>query len=145
MNKNRIVLFLSILISIFLISGCNKNNQSEDVVNDGLVINSISIGLGGELNKTLVTYNINIWNKTRKTILIKSVEPILPEDLKQRLTDDRIINDKNKMVNGTSGEIITGSFYLNTQGLDKQGIEALNIKFDKFRIITEQEIGLETH
>jgi|GEM_PF-4410911 len=30
---------------------------------------------------------------------------------------------------------------MDTQGLDKQGIIELNIKLDKFRVTTEQDIG----
>ncbi|MNH46922.1 hypothetical protein D3C79_1099230 [compost metagenome] len=56
-----------------------------------------------------------------------------------------MINEVNRSINGSASEIFTGSFELNTQGLDKQAIEKLNIKLDKFRIITEQELGLETH
>jgi len=133
-----------IIICTFLISACSKSSQ-DDVVDDGLVINSISIGLGGEPDKTLVTYNFNIWNKTRNTILIKSIEPILSENLQQRLLDNEIKNEINRTINGSTSEIFTGSFQLNTQGLEKQAIEKLNIKLEKFRIITEQELGLETH
>ncbi|MNS99285.1 hypothetical protein D3C72_1336840 [compost metagenome] len=122
-----------------------SNNQSENVVDEGLVINSISFGLGGELDNTLVTYNFNIWNKTRKAILIKSIEPIINEPLKQRVIDSKLILEVNKTINGTSSEIFTGSFSLNTKGIDKQGIENLNIQLQKFRIITEQVLGIEAN
>ncbi|WP_054025071.1 hypothetical protein [Bacillus sp. FJAT-28004] len=137
------ILLTSILILILI--GCSKNNPPEDVVDDGLVINSISFGLGGDLNKTLVSYNFNLWNKTRKAILIKTVEPILSDDLRKRLEDNELINEINKTINGSSSEVISGSFYLNTQGLDKQGIEKLNIELKEFRINSEQKIGIETH
>ncbi|MNE86925.1 hypothetical protein D3C80_1840630 [compost metagenome] len=122
-----------------------SNNQSENVVDEGLVINSISFVLGGELDNTLVTYNFNIWNKTRKAILIKSIEPIINEPLKQRVIDSKLILEVNKTINGTSSENFTGSFSLNTKGIDKQGIENLNIQLQKFRIITEQVLGIEVN
>ncbi|MNH96458.1 hypothetical protein D3C73_491250 [compost metagenome] len=122
-----------------------SNNQSENVVDEGLVINSISFVLGGELDNTLVTYNFNIWNKTRKAILIKSIEPIINEPLKQRVIDSKLILEVNKTINGTSSENFTGSFSLNTKGIDKQGIENLNIQLQKFRIITEQVLGIEAN
>jgi len=137
-------LIFFIIICTLPISACSKSSQA-DVVNDGLVINAISFGLGGEPNKTLVTYNFNIWNKTRNTVLIRSIEPVLSDALQQRLIDSEMINEVNRTINGSASEIFTGSFELNTQGLDKQAIEKLNIKLDKFRIITEQELGLETH
>lgn len=137
------ILLLSVLFSFFI--GCSNINQPQDVVDDGLVINSITFGLGGDLNKTLVSYNFNLWNKTKKAILIRSVEPILSDDLRKRLEDSELINEINKTINGSSSEVISGSFFLNTQGLDKQGIKKLNIELKKFKIISEQEIGIETH
>ncbi|MNN51134.1 hypothetical protein D3C81_1657540 [compost metagenome] len=136
-------LFL-IFICMYMLCSCS-NNQSENVVDEGLVINSISFGLGGELDNTLVTYNFNIWNKTRKAILIKSIEPIINEPLKQRVIDSKLILEVNKTINGTSSENFTGSFSLNTKGIDKQGIENLNIQLQKFRIITEQVLGIEAN
>ncbi|MNU83358.1 hypothetical protein D3C71_730570 [compost metagenome] len=136
-------LFL-IFICMYMLCSCS-NNQSENVVDEGLVINSISFGLGGELDNTLVTYNFNIWNKTRKAILIKSIEPIINETLKQRVIDSKLILEVNKTINGTSSENFTGSFSLNTKGIDKQGIENLNIQLQKFRIITEQVLGIEVN
>ncbi|MNX56850.1 hypothetical protein D3C86_876540 [compost metagenome] len=136
-------LFL-IFICMYMLCSCS-NNQSENVVDEGLVINSISFGLGGELDNTLVTYNFNIWNKTSKAILIKSIEPIINETLKQRVIDSKLILEVNKTINGTSSENFTGSFSLNTKGIDKQGIENLNIQLQKFRIITEQVLGIEVN
>lgn len=86
------------IICTFLVSACSKKNQT-NVVDDGLVINSISFGLGGEPDKTLVTYNFNIWNKTRKSILIQSIEPILSEDIHQMLLDNGIKIEVNKTIN----------------------------------------------
>ncbi|MBP2898940.1 hypothetical protein J8340_23400 [Escherichia coli] len=47
----------------------------------------------------------------------------------------------NKKINENASEEISGSFYLDTQGLDKEEILNLNITLDKFRITTEQVIG----
>ncbi|MBB6635295.1 hypothetical protein [Cohnella thailandensis] len=142
MSRFMQILLLSILFSILI--GCSNINQSKDVVDDSLVINSISVGFGGDLNKTLVSYNFNLWNKTKKAIFIMTVEPILSDDLRKRLENSELINEINKTINGSSSEVISGSFSLNTQGLDKQGIEKLNIELKKFKIISEQEIGIET-
>lgn len=143
MRRFKLVLLLSILFSFII--GCSDINQPQDIVDDGLVINSITFSLGGDLDKTLVSYNFNLWNKTKKAILIKSVEPILSDDLRERVGDSELINEVNETINGSSSEVISGSFFLNTQGLDKQGIEKLNIELKKFKIISEQEIGIETH
>lgn len=140
----RFLSLVLIFICMYMLCSCS-NNQSENVVDEGLVINSISFGLGGELDNTLVTYNFNIWNKTRKAILIKSIEPIINETLKQRVIDSKLILEVNRTINGTSSENFTGSFSLNTKGIDKQGLENLNIQLQKFRIITEQELGIEAN
>ncbi|KOP67288.1 hypothetical protein AMS62_20085 [Bacillus sp. FJAT-18019] len=136
------ILLLTILFSFFI--GCSNINQPQDVVDDGLVISSITFGLGGDLDRTLVSYNFNLWNKTKKAILIRSVEPILSDDLRKRL-DSELKADISITIDGSSSEVISSSFFINTQGLDKQEIKKLNIELKNFKIITEQEIGIETH
>ncbi|KOR90313.1 hypothetical protein [Paenibacillus solani] len=143
MRRRILILLLSILFSFSI--GCSNINQPKDVGDDGLVIGSITFGLGGDLDKTLVSYNFNLWNKTKKAILIKSVEPILSDDFRKRVEDSELINEVNKTINESSLEVISGSFFINTQGLDKHGIKKLNIELKKFKIISEQEIGNETH
>lgn len=141
----RLTQILICLILIVIIIGCNTINQSKDVVDDGLVMHSLSFGLGGDLNKTQVSYSFNLWNKTKKVITIKSVEPILSEDLLSRLEDSELINEINKTIQGNTSEVISGIFYLKTEGLDKQGILNLNIELKRFKVVTEQEIGAEMH
>ncbi|OAB38649.1 hypothetical protein PMSD_06445 [Paenibacillus macquariensis subsp. defensor] len=143
MRRFKHILVASVLCSMFIIVGCSNNSLPSDTSDDGLVINSISYSLGGDLDKTLVSYNFNIWNKTKNSIIVKTVEPILSDSLRKRLVDNKIKNEVNNTIHGNTSKGITGSFHLNTQGLDKQGINNLNIDIKKFRIITEQEIGIE--
>jgi len=131
------ILLSSMLFSLFI--GCSNINQPRDVVDDGLVISSITFSLGGDLDRTLVSYNFNLWNRTKKAILISSVEPILSDDLRKRL-DSELKADINLTIDGSSSEVISGSFFINTQGLDKQEIIKLNIELKNFKIVTEQVI-----
>ena len=128
----------SLLLIFFLVlTGCNTN----DAVEEGLVISSISFGLGGEVDETLVSYTFNLWNKSNQEVNVKTVQPILTDELNKRVKKDGLINKVNKKINENSSEEISGSFYLDTQGLDKEEILKLNIKLDKFRITTEQDVG----
>lgn len=50
--------------------------------------------------------------------------------------------DINEKVDGNSSEALTGTFKLDTKGLDKEGIIKLNINVKKFNIAFEQVIGI---
>ncbi|MEC0092317.1 hypothetical protein [Paenibacillus macquariensis] len=99
MRSFKHILVASILFSM-LIVGCSKNSLPSDTSDDGLVIDSISYSLGGDLDKTLVSYNFNIWNKTKKSIIVKIVEPILSDDLRKRLLDKELKNEVNNTSHG---------------------------------------------
>ncbi|PZD97708.1 hypothetical protein DNH61_00110 [Paenibacillus sambharensis] len=131
-----------ILASVLIFPGCN-NTESIDVIDDGLVINSISYSLGGDLDKTVVSYNFNLWNRTENSINIISATPILTEELSGRLGNQSIVNEINRTINSNTSEVITGSFYLDTNGLDKKEIEKLNIELKQFRVLSEQTLGFD--
>ncbi|ANS75711.1 hypothetical protein AWM70_14795 [Paenibacillus yonginensis] len=142
MRKLKFNLLVIIIVSSFSLYGCNSN-LSKDRVEDGLVMSGLTTSYGGELDLTVVSYSFNIWNKTGRSITLKSVEPILQEDLISRLDRTPLINEVNKTITGGSEELIKGSFNVDTQGLDKEGILALNLDLKRFKIITEQELGVE--
>ena len=137
--------FTLFLFLILALSACSSSSvKGDETIEDGLIINSISFGLGGsneDLDTTVVSYNFNLWNRTNKSIMIKTVEPILTSDLQDRLTDSNIKLDINKQVIGNSSEVVSGTFSLNTRGLDKEGILDLKINVKEFTITTEQVIG----
>lgn len=143
-HKHSIILIF--LLIILALSGCSSNSvKTDENVEDGLIVNSILIGLGGsekDAGITVVTYNFNLWNRTNKLIMIKSVEPILSKDIQDRLIDRNIKLDINEKVNGNSSEALAGTFRLNTKGLDKEGIIKLNINVKEFNIAIEQVIGM---
>lgn len=138
------------IISIFLflilvLSACNSSSvRTDEIVEDGLVINSVSIGLGGNenLDTTVVSYNFNLWNRTSKPIVVKTVEPILTNDLRNRMIDNNIKLEIDKQINGNSSEALSGTFKLNTKGLDKKGIMDLEINVKEFKITSDQVIGM---
>ncbi|MDT9722812.1 hypothetical protein QVE09_28355 [Paenibacillus sp. ClWae2A] len=144
-NQKRLIILLFLLI-ILALTGCNSNSVKTDgIVEDGLNINSISIGLGGSEEDegiTVVTYHFNLWNRTNKSIILKTVEPIISNGIQERLMDRDIKLDINKKVDGNTSEALTGTFKLDTKGLDKEGIIKLNINVKEFNIAFEQVIGI---
>ena len=142
----------SSIISFFLflllaLSACYSSNvKTDEIVEDGLIINSISIGLGGkeDLDTTVVSYNFNLWNRTGKSVIIKSVEPILNTNLQKRLIESNVKQDINKQLKGNTSEAFSGTFELNTTGLNKEQIMDLEINVKEFNISTEQVIEIKT-
>jgi len=141
MFLKRPVIFLFLLL-IFVLSGCNLNGNKGEIGEDKLTVSSISIALGGsdDLDTTVVSYDFNLWNGTGNSIKIKSVEPILTMDLQNRLTDNDIEVEINKQVNSKSSEVLSGTFKLNTKGLNKQEIINLDIHVKEFKVTTEQVV-----
>ncbi|OMF44665.1 hypothetical protein [Paenibacillus amylolyticus] len=144
-NQKRSMILLFLLM-ILAVSGCSSNSVKTDkIIEDGLNINSISIGLGGSEEDegiTVVTYHFNLWNRTNKSIILKTVEPIISNEIQERLIDRDIRLDINKKIDGDTSEELTGTFKLDTRGLDKEGIINLNINVNKFNVAIEQVIGM---
>lgn len=142
-KRSMILIFLLIIVAL---SGCISSSvKTDETVDNGLNINSISIGLGGSEEDegiTVVTYHFNLWNRTNKTIILKTVEPILSKDIQERLIDRDIKLDINEKIDGDTSEALTGTFKLDTRGLDKEGIINLNINVNEFNVAIEQVIGI---
>lgn len=142
-KRSMILIFLLIIVAL---SGCISSSvKTDETVEDGLNINSISIGLGGSEEDegiTVVTYNFNLRNRTNTSIMLKTVEPILSKDIQERLIDRDIKLDINMKIDGNSSEALTGTYKLDTKGLDKEGIIKLNIDVKEFNIAIEQVLGI---
>ncbi|WP_339299996.1 hypothetical protein MKY92_07690 [Paenibacillus sp. FSL R5-0623] len=142
-KRSMILLFLLIIVAL---SGCiSYSVKADKIVEDGLIINSISFGLGEseeDAGITVVTYNLNLRNRTNKSIILKTVEPIISKDIQERLIDRDIKLDINEKIDGDTSEALTGTFKLDTKGLDKEGIIKLNINVKEFNIAMEQVVGM---
>ena len=144
-NQKRLMILIFLLI-ILALSGCISSSvKTDEIVEDSLIINSISFGLGEseeDAGITVVTYNLNLRNRTNKSIMLKTVEPILSKDIQERLIDRDIKLDINEKVDGNSSEELTGTFKLDTKGLDKEEIINLNINVNEYNVAIEQVIGM---
>ncbi|WP_017689867.1 hypothetical protein [Paenibacillus sp. PAMC 26794] len=142
-KRSMILLFLLIIVAL---SGCiSYSVKADKIVEDGLIINSISFGLGEseeDAGITVVTYNLNLRNRTNKSIMLKTVEPIISKEIQERLIDRDIKLDINEKIDGDTSEELTGTFKLDTKELDKEGIIKLNIDVKEFNIAFEQVIGM---
>lgn len=144
-NPKRSIILIFLLM-ILALSGCISSSvKTDEIVEDGLNINSISFGLGEseeDAGITVVTYNFNLRNRTNKSIILKTVEPIISKEIQERLIDRNIKLDINEKIDGDTSEALTGTFKLDTKGLDKEGIIKLNIDVKEFNIAFEQVIGM---
>ncbi|MGG4398928.1 hypothetical protein ABEW61_02280 [Paenibacillus amylolyticus] len=146
LKNQKCSMVLIFLLMILSLTGCISSSvKTDEIVEDGLNINSISIGLGGSEEDegiTVVTYHFNLWNRTNKSIILKTVEPIISKEIQERLIDRDIKLDINEKIDGDTSEALTGTFKLDTKGLDKEGIINLNINVKEFNIAIEQVIGI---
>ncbi|OMF16582.1 hypothetical protein BK131_00865 [Paenibacillus amylolyticus] len=144
-NQKRLMILL-FLLTILALSGCSSSSvKTDEIVEDGFIINSISFGLGEseeDAGITVVTYNFTLRNRTNTSIMLKTVEPILSKDIQERLIDRDIKLDINEKIDGDTSEALTGTFKLDTRGLDKEGIINLNINVNEYNVAIEQVIGM---
>ena len=134
------LVFTLVLVLLTACSGSDKNGTKD--IEDGLIINSISIGLGGEIDRTEVSYSLNLWNRTKRSIRIISVMPILDQSIQEILITKEVTNEINKELLGNTSEVVKGSFIINTQGLNKADIANLNTRINEFIINSQQNIGI---
>jgi hypothetical protein len=135
--------FISIIL-LSLLMGCNNNQKFgiETSVEDGLVLNSIVYSLGGEPERTEVSYSVQIWNRTKKTVIIKTIEPIMDESITSKLINSNLNNEVQIELKSGAAERISGSFVLDTKGLDKEKISKLDYNSKSFKVTTEQEVSM---
>ncbi|WP_339259742.1 hypothetical protein MKZ12_07915 [Paenibacillus sp. FSL R5-0713] len=147
MKNQKHSMILIFFLMILALSGCiSYSVKTDEIVEDGLNINSITIGLGEseeDAGITVVTYNFILRNRTNTSIIIKTVEPILSKDIQERLIDTNIKLDINEKIDGDTSEALTGTFRIDTEGLDKEGIMKLNINIKEFNIAIEQVVGID--
>ncbi|MDR6726898.1 hypothetical protein J2W91_005423 [Paenibacillus amylolyticus] len=134
----RVLLVILLICITFSIIGCLNRNKSE-IIDDGIVIGQTLLSLGGENSDiTEVTYSINLQNKLGKPITIIGVEPVISKDLSDRLIDNSLRLEVNKVIESNESKDISGYFKIDTKGLSKQEIMNFDLAIRKYKIQTEQ-------
>lgn len=78
MKHCRTVVFCLIVVTCLFTAGCHSSS-SVAAGDNGLVINSIIYSLGGDLERSLVSYTVSLWNKAKTPIEVVSITPVISE------------------------------------------------------------------
>ncbi len=129
--------YIFMLVLILLMSvGCSTNAREE--TKSGIDIYSSNTSLGGTEEKTIFSYTLHISNNNAISYNIKSVEPILNQEILSKLMDDNIVVEVNKTMDSNESIEVEGKIILDTKGMSKEEI----LEFTK--PITEYTLSMET-
>ena len=140
----RIMVFLLVVLTI---SGCGE--KSKNVVSHDLEIESYytSIGSlqveGNNDSRQRFEYTINIVNNDLSNRKIISVEPLLSDNFKDYVVEQKLVVEVNKVI--ASGEMIevTGMIIFNADKLTKEDILDIKPFVNNMKIIEEKVIEVE--
>ena len=95
------------------------------------------------LDKQKFSYSISVANKNVKTIFIKSVQPTINERVKNKILSEETIVAVNKDIKPKETIEISGEIIIDTSGLTKEEIVALEPFITAIKISTEENINLK--
>lgn len=74
---------------------------------------------------TKYSYSIDLTNENLKNTKIISVEPIIKDSIRDKVLDENLVIDVNKIVSPGNAITIEGTILIDTKGLSKDEISAL--------------------
>ncbi len=144
-KKSILTLISSILFMLIFFTGCSSEN-TQDKINDGLNVYNWSSALGSvsetDLDKTRLSYSINLTNESNKNIFIKSIQPSINESLKDKILSEEILLTVNKEVKPKETIQIDGEIILDTKGSTKSDLDKLSLFITDIRVTSEETIKL---
>lgn len=146
MHKRSIILMVISILCVFaLFIGCNST-KAKIQTKGGLKINSWSFGLGNvnetSLDKTKLSYSLNITNENNNKIFIKSVQPSISEKIKNKMISKDIVVSVKKDIKPDETIKINGFYIFDTKGLSKSDIEKLEPLLTNIKVSTDETISL---
>jgi hypothetical protein len=143
MTFKSVCTFLCTLVIAFALIGCSRSVEVKNPSSpEELVISSITQGLGGQPENSVLKYEVTLSSKANKAYFIKSIEPILSEEIRSRLLDKQITVQVNKEIPPSSDIKIEGKFEFNTKGLNKEEITKLTPNVKAFNVETVTKIEM---
>lgn len=145
-QKSIIILTISIICVFIFLTGCNSP-KTQIQTKDGLKIYSWNSALGGvnetDLDKTKFSYWINLTNENEKNILIKSIQPLVNEEIKNKIVSKDIAITVNKNIKPNETIQINGEIIIDTKGFTKTEISKFEPFITDIKVSSEETINLK--
>jgi hypothetical protein len=133
-----------LIVSAFFLG--YRNRESQEIAKGGLKVYSWSSGIGSvnelNLDKTSFSYSISLTNENPKETFLKSYELIPNGTIKDRVISHTLTFEINKTIQPYETIQIEGEIILDTTGMSKQGIIALEPFITGIRLSTHEIINL---
>lgn len=146
LSKKTILILIASVVFMFLLFDVSYNKNIQNQVKGGLKINEWIFGLGSvdetNLDKTKLSYSFNLTNENNKSIFIKSIEPLINENIKDKIINKDIVIAVNKDIKPNETIQINGEIIFDTKELSKSDIEKLEPLLIDIKVSTDEIINL---
>jgi len=146
MLKKIFFIMISVLCVFLFLIGCN-NTKVHNQAKGGLIIRNWSSGLGSvnenDLDKSVFSYSIHLTNENEKAVFVKSVQPIVKQNIKNMILSENTSIAVNKTINSNETIEITGEIIVDTKGLTKADIVKLEPFITDMKVSSEETISLK--
>lgn len=91
----------------------------------GIRITNVSEAVGGaegSAGQQVVSYKVTLQNATQNDLVLRWIEPVLPEKVSARLVDDSPRVSVDKTLGANSSLIVDGQFRFDASGMTKEQI-----------------------
>lgn len=135
--------FICLVLLSGMLAGCNRSTEAKET---GLKVYNWSTSLGAvdnSLDKTKLSYSIDITNKNAKDAYIRAVELNIGEKIRTRIIEGNTTLEINKALQKDQSIQISGNLIIDTKGMDKNGITGLEPFITGIKVTTEEVINID--
>ncbi len=136
--------FVSILVAVLLLASCSpSSNTNRDARSRGIQIIQMDTSIGaseGNANQQVISYHLTLYNGESVNIDVHWIQPVLVEQLSERVIDGDTRVQVEKTVSSNSSLEISGKFTFETKGATKADITNWEPLFTGFDLSTEMTL-----
>ncbi|BBH22848.1 hypothetical protein Back11_41930 [Paenibacillus baekrokdamisoli] len=144
-NKRTALGVIFILLGVLILAVKIYNHDGEEEKLSWYISGSSESVKQIPTDREIVYYSMTIENPTNKSYVVKSVEPIISDAVKNLLLEQNVIIELTKNLPNNKNVQYDGQFEINTSQLDEEGLKKLIPMIKSYRVIydNDQEIVLQ--
>lgn len=140
MNQRILTVFVVMTLVMLFAGGCASSSGRQGDMPGGIVTYSSSTSLG-RVNEsetlTVFSYALSITNETGSSFRLTSVEPLIDEEIRARLVDDKTVTKLDIPLRAGETAEAEGQIIIDTGTMTKEEIILLTDRITDYRLETE--------
>lgn len=144
MKISRIILLFCVIGIILLAAACSQAQSPQE---SGLQVYNWSMSIGGvgnSMDKTKLTYSIDLTNKNQREIYVSSVALVTGEKVIDRIIGGQTDIPLNMVLKANETVQLKGELIIDTKGMDKAYIQGLEPFITGVKATSEETIDLKS-